>query len=147
MTPRKYAHPAVPLLQRFRSPQLTGLLVPVVLAAQERRLFTEDRKIYAVVAGLVVVALALSLLTVGYWRWTRPAQSEPTQTRRTVAPTVASGRTARQAVAGADHVSSDETWESHATGEHQRIEAPKRGTARPDAAARRAALERPSRPS
>ena len=32
----------------------------------------EDRKVWAVVAGLIVVALALTALTVRYWRQTRP---------------------------------------------------------------------------
>lgn len=139
--PRKYARPAVSPLRHLRSPQLSGLLVPVVLAAQERRLLTEGRKIYAVVVGLLLVAVALSLLTVGYWRRTKPQRPEPARARR-VAPAVPSGRVARQAVAGADHAAVDDTWESHATGEYVRVEAPKRTTARPGAAARRAALER-----
>lgn len=33
---------------------------------------SEDRKVWAVVGGLVAVALALSLLTIRYWRQTRP---------------------------------------------------------------------------
>lgn len=33
---------------------------------------SEDRKIWAVVAGLVLVAIALTALTVRYWRQTRP---------------------------------------------------------------------------
>ncbi|MEO6629132.1 MAG: hypothetical protein ABIP03_11260, partial [Aquihabitans sp.] len=32
----------------------------------------DDRKVWAVVAGLVIVALGLSLLTIRYWRQTRP---------------------------------------------------------------------------
>lgn len=35
----------------------------------------EDRKIWAVVGGLVAVAVALTLLTVRYWRQTRPIGS------------------------------------------------------------------------
>jgi hypothetical protein len=36
------------------------------------RLLTESRKVAAVIAGLVIVALALALLTVRYWRQTKP---------------------------------------------------------------------------
>ena len=38
---------------------------------------SDDRKVWAVVAGLVVVALGLSLLTVRYWRHTRPVAAGP----------------------------------------------------------------------
>lgn len=41
---------------------------------------SEDRKIWAVVGGLVFVALALTVLTFRYWRQTRPAP-RPTSTR------------------------------------------------------------------
>lgn len=37
-----------------------------------RRVADENRKIWGVVAGLVLVAIALSLLTIRYWRKTRP---------------------------------------------------------------------------
>ncbi len=40
--------------------------------AGSRRVADENRKIWAVVAGLVLVAIALSLLTIRYWRRTRP---------------------------------------------------------------------------
>lgn len=139
MRPTKYDPPVVSLSRRPLVPQLSGLLIPVVLAAEERRLFTESRQLYAVVAGLVLVAVALSLLTVGYWRRTKPVWPEPARARQ--APAVPSGRTARQAVAGADHATVDDTWESHATGEHKRVVAPT-SMARPGTAARRAALER-----
>lgn len=36
------------------------------------RLVTESRKVLAVIGGLVIVALALALLTVRYWRQTKP---------------------------------------------------------------------------
>ncbi len=38
---------------------------------------SDDRKIWAVVAGLVLVAVALTALTVRYWRQTRPAAAGP----------------------------------------------------------------------
>lgn len=37
-----------------------------------RRVADENRKIWVVVAGLIIVAIALSLLTIRYWRRTRP---------------------------------------------------------------------------
>lgn len=40
--------------------------------AGSTRVADENRKIWAVVAGLVLVAVALSLLTIRYWRKTRP---------------------------------------------------------------------------
>lgn len=140
MNRTKYDRPAVSPLRRPLAPQLSALLVPVVLAAQERRLFTESRKIYAVVAGLVVVALCLSLLTVGYWRRTKPVR--PVRRRGVVAPATQSARVGRQSVAGADHAAADDTWESHATGEHERIDPPRQSVVRPSAAARKQAMDR-----
>ena len=46
----------------------------VVAAGSDHRLLTEDRKILGVVGGLVVVALALTLLTIRYWRQTKPVR-------------------------------------------------------------------------
>jgi hypothetical protein len=48
---------------------------------------SEDRKIWAIIGGLLLVALALTVLTVRYWRQTRPAP------RRSAAST--GGRRAR----------------------------------------------------
>lgn len=42
--------------------------------AGSRRVADENRKIWVVVAGLVVVAVVLSLLTIRYWRQTRPVR-------------------------------------------------------------------------
>jgi hypothetical protein len=43
-----------------------------VAATGSNRVADENRKIWAVVAALVLVAIALSLLTIRYWRKTRP---------------------------------------------------------------------------
>lgn len=84
----------------------------------------ENRRIWLVVAGLVVVALALTLLTVRYWRHTRPAQSVdpepiPASTWRS-----RRGRGSRLAVAGADHAAADASWEPRATGEQALVAGP-----------------------
>ena len=50
---------------------------------------SEDRKIWAVIGGLVLVALALTAITVRYWRQTRPAPKP--------AKTGSGGRRARSA--------------------------------------------------
>lgn len=46
------------------------------VGAGSKRVADENRKIWAVVAGLVLVALALSVLTIRYWRRTRPVPIE-----------------------------------------------------------------------
>ena len=49
----------------------------------EQRLFTESRKVAAVILGLVVVALALLLLTIRYWRVTKPLPADAAESRVT----------------------------------------------------------------
>lgn len=82
-----------------------------------RFLTAESRRIVAVIGGLVMVALALTWLTVRYWRATKPV------------------------AAGADHAAVDDGWEPMATGEHAQVDldvpAP---SARPSVEARRKAL-------
>lgn len=105
-----------------------------------RRVADENRKIWVVVAGLIGVAVALSLLTFRYWRQTRPvphaapaagaagadgaagAVADDTPGRRGRPPQA--GRHSRRAVAGADHPAADDTWEPRGTGEHERVEVP-----------------------
>jgi hypothetical protein len=47
-----------------------------VAATGSNRVADENRKIWAVVAALVLVAIALSLLTIRYWRKTRPVSPD-----------------------------------------------------------------------
>lgn len=108
----------------------------------------ENRRIAIIVGGLIAVALALILLTVRYWRATRPvlvdehvseAAPEVVDPSRTVDRI---GRRSRRAVAGADHATADETWESRATGEQPRVDPPAAGRpVRPSTRQRAAALE------
>lgn len=108
----------------------------------------ENRRIWLVVGGLVLVAIALMLVTIRYWRQTRPvavtadledhpveAEDESDRGRR-------EGRRSRRSVAGADHATADSTWEPRGTGEHDRIDpAPAIHRARITADQRRAAYE------
>ncbi|MCB0971921.1 MAG: hypothetical protein KDA97_10485 [Acidimicrobiales bacterium] len=108
--------------------------------SSDQRLATENRRVLAVIGGLVVVAIALTLLTIRYARATRPVaggEAPPSEPRRR--------RRSRKAVAGADHASADDDWQPRATGEHTAV-APKPATpfARPGAAARRRALDLPA---
>lgn len=117
----------------------------------------ENRRIWLVVAGLVAVAIALSLITIRYWRQTKPFA--PGTVREEPAPTVAPpmttqpaaevkspGRRSRRAVAGADHASADEEWEPRGTSEHHRVEvAAAGGRVRPSPEQRRAAFQRSGR--
>lgn len=130
----------------------------------EKAIFTESRKVAAVIGGLVLVALAILLLTIRYIRVTKPVARpatteapEATSTTTTKAATTSaiddldddslfvdepSGATAAvlASLPGTDHASADADWEPR-TDEHQRVEIPG-GTplARPSAAARRKAL-------
>ncbi|MCB0977849.1 MAG: hypothetical protein KDB02_10365 [Acidimicrobiales bacterium] len=121
----------------------------------------ENRKFTIVVAGLIGVAFGLALLTLRYWKVTKP--------RPLVAPTVedenpetgagdaeadgelfvstgevtngGSGRPSRRAIAGADHADVDAGWEPMATGEQERVSGQvPRATVRPDRDARARAL-------
>lgn len=151
MSDDHYDPPPVP--SRHRPPGPHGerrfaYLVPVALFAAsqgDQRILTENRKVLAVVLGLVAVAVALSVLTFAYWRRTRPVRSsEPGPARARPDSTARTAdRMSRQAVAGADHHGADGDWQSHATGEHKRIEPTARPAgSRPPRPARRVALER-----
>lgn len=107
-----------------------------------RRVATESRRVMAVIAGLVFVALALALLTARYVRITKPSalvasgaaeESAGATSRR-------ESRRSRRSVAGADHAAADDDWEIHATGEHAQVDLKVVGASRPDRAARRRAL-------
>jgi len=132
----------------------------------EKAIFTESRKMAAVVGGLVFVALAILLLTIRYIRVTKPVAApvgEPVAAEVPERPTPASvpvddadvfvlpdkepaagpadatvpAATAREAT---DHEGADADWEPR-TDEHQRVEIPSASApARPSAAARRKAL-------
>ncbi len=108
----------------------------------------ENRRIWLVVGGLVFVAIALLLLTIRYWRQTKPVAvtrsslEEPDAAELETSDEDAGGRHSRRAVAGADHSSADDTWEPRGTGEHDRIEKPTGASlARPSADQRQAAYE------
>lgn len=134
--------------------------------APDQPVFTENRKVAAVIGGLVLVALALLLLTVRYIRVTKPSSSadvEPdlpmlppdldlnddsvfvdgSDDAFAVAPATAApaaATLAADAPPATDHDAADDDWEPR-TGEHERVEIP-RGTTlvRPSVAARRKAL-------
>jgi hypothetical protein len=108
-----------------------------------RPLFTESRKILAIIGGLVFVAFALALLTVRYWRMTKPipaavgspsadgapAPVDPSSFDPADAPLfvgdldppLAPITTEVPSVAAADH-RPDTTWEPRGTGEHAAIQ-------------------------
>lgn len=112
------------------------------LAATGGGSFTEDRKIAAVVGGLVAVALALTVLTVRYWRQTRPVHQAEATLAEPPEERAESSRSSRRAIAGADHAAADQDWEPRGTGEHERIDVPPTSRiARPGPAGRRAALQ------
>lgn len=103
-----------------------------------RRVADENRKIWVVVAGLIGVAVGLSLLTFRYWRQTRPVPlADPTDPTDPADPVPAAdpraprsrpgeggGRHSRRAVAGADHPAADDEWEPRGTGDRDRVEVP-----------------------
>ncbi|MEZ5140000.1 MAG: hypothetical protein R2702_18305 [Acidimicrobiales bacterium] len=124
----------------------------------ESSLFTESRKVLATIGALVAVALALTLLTIRYWRTTKPvAPSAPGDpkalrggapvmgTEAALAAAPAGAAAARPAgVASADHARADEDYEPHGTGEHARVEVGASAARRPGRGARAAALGRPT---
>ena len=57
---------------------------PLVVAEDDQKgsSAAEDRKIWAVIGGLLLVALALTVLTVRYWRNTRPTGTKPSSSGR-----------------------------------------------------------------
>lgn len=121
-------------------------------ATPDQPLFTENRKVAAVIGALVVVALALLLLTIRYWRTTKPVADGTAIPARPAVMEVDEDSifvtdeapAAPEPVAppepGADHAAADADWEPR-TGEHQRVEIPAAAVlARPGVAARRKAL-------
>lgn len=90
----------------------------------------ENRRIWLVVGGLVIVAIGLLLVTIRYWRQTKPvaAQVEPEPPAEMIDDDPTSerdrtpGRRSRRSVAGADHATADSGWKPRGTGEHERIE-------------------------
>ncbi len=111
-------------------------------APTETALFTESRKIMAIIGALVFVALLLALLTARYVRKTKPrpiAESTSTSDELEGVDPVPSIEVPIAEPPSADHHAADHDWEPR-TGEHQRIEAPIAGVTRPGVEARRAAL-------
>lgn len=132
----------------------------------ERRLATESRRVMAIIGALVFVALALLVLTIRYWRVTKPVRFEPDASTPTPEPEVPatpaaaaaavaepaasaedvptgrSTRRSRRSVAGADHAAADADWEPRGTGEHAVVEPAPTGAARPGRTARKVALTR-----
>lgn len=142
-------------------------------APPDRRLATESRRVLAIIGALVAVALALTILTIRYWRYTRPVaeptttspplvlddesvfvtepEPEPVAALRPAVPAVAPddhepGPPRQRSVAGADHATADVDWEPRGTGEHAVVTAVPPGMARPGRAARKVALSRPVEP-
>ncbi|MFN8019378.1 MAG: hypothetical protein U0P45_14830 [Acidimicrobiales bacterium] len=111
-----------------------------------KRLATESRKVKAIVAALVVVAIALAILTIRYWRATKPLLEAETTTIADAAQAVAVPEAAPAADPLADPVpaaavaaAAPRGVDPVPTDEHERIEVPAR-VVRPSSAARRAAL-------
>lgn len=78
----------------------------------------ENRRMMVIVGGLIGIAIALLLLTIRYWRVTRPVAeaigTEPTDDE----DVPRHGPRSRQSVAGADHAGTDDDWQPRTTGEH-----------------------------
>jgi len=123
----------------------------------ESSLFTESRKVLATIGGLLICALSLTLLTIRYYRATKPLPvadpSDPVPLRPgapvtgTAAALAAAeavpASTAPASTVGADHARADSDYEPQGTGEHARVELPAPASAsRPGRAARSAALGR-----
>jgi hypothetical protein len=125
--------------------------------AKEERLASENRRMIAVIAGLVVVALALTVLTIRYIRVTKPEARAPAPVGRHGRGAAAPGAEPAVAAVGApaapttpvsepspaDHGGADVDWEPRGTGEHDRVEVgAATGAPRPRRADRAAALAR-----
>lgn len=137
-----------PVTEPAADPAVTAAPEPEPAGPTSRPLFTESRKILAIIAGLVLVALALALLTVRYWRITKPvpapmggssddaapspavpaaldpADFDPAEAPLFVGdldPPLAPITTEVPSVAAADH-RPDATWEPRGTGEHAAIQ-------------------------
>ena len=126
----------------------------------------ENRRILLIVLGLVAVAIAITLLTLRYWRQTKPVpvavedvfagdvdgdgHSDPAPAAPTpddgayselFEPVVVPARHSRRAVAGADHAGADDLWVPRGTGEHDRVEVSEAPViSKPTASQRAAAL-------
>jgi hypothetical protein len=118
-------------------PEATNQTVVETTEPTETALFTESRKIMAIIAGLVGAALGLAWLTYRFWRNTKPSLDVP---QPEVSPEPQ--QTGEVPIAEpplADHHGADSDWEPR-TGELPRIETPSVGAVRPTDAARRAVL-------
>lgn len=130
---------------------------PAPTAPDTKEIDDENRKFAIIVAGLVAVAVALSLLTAYYWRVTKPGAydefddvddeddeygfDDEDDDRGPSGDVdeldddelfVSSGPRSRQAIAGADHADVDAGWEPLATGEQERVSGQvRRATSRP----------------
>ena len=116
-------------------------------AVDEDAVKAENRRLVAIVGGLIAVAVALLLMTIRYWQVTRPGPADPTEEdayedepagdeEMDTSPVPVKrlhGRRSRRAVAGADHAAADDDWEPRATGEHPAIDP---GDSDPDAVTR-----------
>jgi hypothetical protein len=122
-------------------PEATNQTVVETAEPTETALFTESRKIMAIIAGLVCVAIGLAWLTYRFWRNTKPSLDEPEPETPSAAPTMTptTGEVPIAEPPLADHHGADSDWEPR-TGELPRIETPAVGAVRPTDAARRAAL-------
>jgi hypothetical protein len=130
--------------------------------AKEERLASENRRMIAVIGGLIVVALALTVLTIRYIRVTKPEARAPAPIGRhgrtvtpapdqappadpTVPPSAAPAvpPSAVTEASPADHGGADVDWEPRGTGEHDRVEVGATpATPRPRRSDRAAALGR-----
>lgn len=77
----------------------------------------ERRRMALIVGGLVAVAFALLLLTIRYWKTTRPVPPDAATGGDGRPERIRFGRRSRRAIAGADHAGVDDGWEPRSTGE------------------------------
>jgi hypothetical protein len=127
-------------------PEATNQTVVETAEPTETALFTESRKIMAIIAGLVCVALGLAWLTYRFWRNTKPSLDDPSPDQPSAEPpldepqvAMATGEVAIAEPPLADHHGVDSDWQPR-TGELPRVETPTVGAVRPTDAVRRAAL-------
>lgn len=92
-------------------------------AVDQEAVDAENRKMVVIVGGLVAVAFAILLLTIRYWRVTKPVPLDDARVRRAARddrkPKRRIGRRSRRSIAGADHAGADDDWISRTTGEHE----------------------------
>lgn len=140
--------PTVPGLATTTTAGATARSVADDGAIDQSKVDADNRRITLIVAGLVAVAVALTLVTFRYWRATKPVAPAVTATDGDVRSPRSRrvGRRSRRAVAGADHAGADDDWEPRATGEQERVSIPgATPTARPSRSQRAAALAAASR--